>query len=445
VLLHHITTAVIFAATAATVASAQQTVTFDDALRLALSQNIAVKQAENSATLSSAAVEQQKMQALPNLSLNLNGSNNVGRNFSQSEGRVIDQQSQSLSTGISSGVTLFDGSKNASLVHAANATEDASESDLTRAKQTAVFTVATNFVSLINTQEQLKVQQENLASLEAQERQIQAFVDAGTRPISDLYQQQASVAAAKAQVTAANRAVELAKVDLIQTLQLDAAKTYRFVPPAVSANPVAKQYSLDSLIARAYVNRADLDAEQARVSAAAQNVKAAGASRLPTISLSAAYSTAYNSATQLALTNQLDQRRGGSVGIGISIPIFDRGNTSLATQRAEIEQENARLSLSNQKQTIALEVRRAYLDQQSAIEQLAAATAQLTAAQRAVEATQARYQAGAATLVEVTQARAQQVQAASALATARNNLVLQQAVMSYYTGEMNPASVKLES
>jgi outer membrane protein TolC len=61
-----------------------------------------------------------------------------------------------------------------------------------------------------------------------------------------------------------------------------------------------------------------------------------------------------------------------------------------------------------------------------------------------VDATQARYQVGAATLLEVTQARAQQVQAASALATARNNLVLQQSVMSYYTGELEPGKMVLE-
>jgi outer membrane protein len=57
-----------------------------------------------------------------------------------------------------------------------------------------------------------------------------------------------------------------------------------------------------------------------------------------------------------------------------------------------------------------------------------------------VTTTQQRYQVGAATLVEVTQARATQVQAQSAYITARNNLVFQQSLMSYYTGELNPAN-----
>jgi outer membrane protein len=153
-------------------------------------------------------------------------------------------------------------------------------------------------------------------------------------------------------------------------------------------------------------------------------VKAARAARFPTIAVTGSYSSAYSSASDLSLSSQLDQRRGGSIGIGISIPLFDRGAASVAEQKAQLAEDNARLALDNQKQQIALDVRRAYLDQASAREQLAAAEAQLAAAAQSVTMTQQRYQAGAATLVEVTQARAQQVQAASAVATAKNNLVL---------------------
>ncbi|MBW8769754.1 MAG: hypothetical protein JF589_08370, partial [Gemmatimonadetes bacterium] len=44
---------------------------------------------------------------------------------------------------------------------------------------------------------------------------------AGARSISDLYQQQATTASARAGVVAAEQAVELARIGLIQTLQLD--------------------------------------------------------------------------------------------------------------------------------------------------------------------------------------------------------------------------------
>jgi outer membrane protein len=420
-----------------------QPITFQDAIGIALRQNVAVKQAANAAALGDATVAQQKLQLLPDLRLSVSGSDNVGRNFSQTEGAVINQQTQALSSGLSSSLTLFDGGKMRAAIRSAQSSADAADQDLARAKQTAVFTVTSDYVALANAQEQLRVQQENLAAQQAQLSLIQKFVSAGARPISDQYQQEAAVASAKLAVVQASRTLEQAKVDLIQVLQLDPSGTYDFAAPTLQASAAAPNYNLDSLIAKAYAQRADLDAQQARTVSAAQDVKAAKAARLPTISVTGSYSSAYSSASELSLANQLDQRRGGSVGIGISLPLFDRGAASVAEQKAQLAEDNARLALDNQKQQIALDVRRAYLDQASAREQLAAAEAQLAAASQSVTMTQQRYQAGAATLVEVTQARAQQVQAASAVATAKNNLVLQQTIMAYYTGSLDPANVTL--
>jgi outer membrane protein len=426
---------------------AQQTpqrIDFKDAIALALQNNVAVRQARNASDLGDATVKQQKQQLLPDLRLSVSGSENVGRSFSQSEGTVVDQQTQALSSGLSSSLTLFDGGRTRAAIRGAQASADASDNDLARARQTAVFTVASDYVALSNQQEQLRVQQENLRAQQAQLDMIQKLVDGGVRPTSDLYQQQATVAAAKLAIAQANRAVELAKIDLIQALQLDPAGTYDFVAPTLTPAARTATYNLDSLIARAYDARADLDAGEARANAAAQDVKAAKASKLPTISVTGSYSSAFNSASELTLADQLNQRRGGSIGIGVSIPLFDRGASSVAEQKARIAEENARLALDNQKQAVALDVRRAYLDESSAREQLAAAEAQLAAATQAVTMAEQRYQAGAATLVEVTQARAQNVQAASAVATAKNNLVLQRAMMAYYTGDLDPATVTLD-
>jgi outer membrane protein len=114
----------------------------------------------------------------------------------------------------------------------------------------------------------------------------------------------------------------------------------------------------------------------------------------------------------------------------------------VAEQRARIQEENARIELEKQRQQVALEIRRAHLDHQAAQEQLKAARAQKEAADQAVTAVQERYRVGASTLVELTQARAAQVQAASALVNARYTLVFQNALMDYYTGELDPEKLR---
>lgn len=426
-------------------------ITFDEALQLALRQNVTIRQARNTIESSEASVRQARMQFVPNLSFSTSTSTNVGRNFDQNEGRIINQTSQSLSAGVSSGVTLFNGFRNMADLRSAQATEEASEQTLERTRQTVVFTVASNFLTLVSNQEQLRVQEENLAAQEALQAQVEQFVTAGTRAISDLYQQQSAVASARVSLVSARRAVELAKVDLIQTLQLDPGGTYDFVPPMLADTmlisgdslPGLPHYALDSLLNQAFNQRADISAQLARLEAAEQGIRGAKGSRLPSVSLNVNYNSAYTNANDLPFLTQFDQRRGGSVGLGVSVPVFDRGNSSIATQQAEIQLENARLALEQQRQTVALEVRRAVLDYEAAQEQLVAAAAQKRAADLAVSTMQERYRVGAATLVEVTQAQAQQVQAASGYVNARYNLVFQQSIMSYYTGELDPASVTL--
>src|SRR5215203_3091928 len=402
----------------ATEAIAQGTrITFDDAIGIALKQNIQVRQAKNAVSLEGAQVQQQKLSFLPNFNASVSGSGNVGRSLS--EGQVVTQTSQALSTGVSSSVTLFNGFANFASLKFAQLSEDASSKDLARAKQTAVFDVASNFLSLVAQQEQVSVQKQNLAALQTQRDQIDKFVKAGARPVSDLYQQEASVASANVSLVDAQAALELAKVELMQTLQLDPGSQYDFIAPGVNDSAaVGKLYDLNTLLAKAYSTRSDLSAEQARLEAAGQGVRAANASKWPTISLSTSYNTSFNTANDLAFADQLDQRRGGSVGIGISIPIFDRGATSLASQRAELQADNARLAVESQKQEVALQVRRAFLDEQAAEARLTAARAQVKAAEQAVAALKERYRVGASTFVELTQAQASQSQAASTLVNA---------------------------
>ena len=423
-------------------ASAGTPITFEQAVQIALNKNITLAQAQNAVASNDANVRGAKLSFLPNLQLNTSGTQTYGRNFSETTGDVLNHNNQSVNAGISSSVTLFNGMQNVATLHEAEKNQSASTLDLTRAKQTAVFTVASNYLSIITAQEQLQVQQQNLASLEAQEDQIRKLVAAGARAISDLYTQQASTAAARLAVVNAQHDLELGKVDLIQTLNLDPKVAYDFVAPTVNES-AATNFNLDSLTARAYAQRADLAAVSARVDASAQGVKAANAGWWPTVSLSAGYNSSYSSAAGLPFFNQFDQARGGSISIGVSIPIFDRGHTSVEAQKAKVEEDNAKLSLQAEKQQVAVDVKRAYLNYQSAGEQLAAAQAQLTASNLAVTTSQQRYDAGAGTLVELTQARTAQVQAASAVVSARYGLVFQQALMSYYTGELDPAHVVL--
>ncbi|MEJ0037559.1 MAG: TolC family protein [Gammaproteobacteria bacterium] len=417
-------------------------ISFKEAIRIALEQNITVRAAQNSAALGEVGVSEARGQFLPNLTLSSTGSKNFGHSSDEGAGLVVDQNTKSLSLGVNSGVVLFDGLGNVAQLKGAKYNSKASAEELHRARETVAFNVASQFLALILRQEQLRVQRQNLQAVTQLEQQIQTYVDNGARTIADLYQQQANAASARFSVVDAERQSELAKVDLMQTLQLDPRGVYEFESPEDSTAAAAvQQLDLDALQTRASGQRIDLKAQQLRVDAADQNIRVARSNRWPTLSLNAGYSSAYNSASQMDFSSQLDDRRGGSVSLGVSVPLFDRMATSNATRRAEIQADNERLNLENLQQDVALQVRRATLDFLAAQEQLVVARAQVRASELALQASQERYTAGASTLVEVTQSRATQVQAASSLVTARFNLQFQRTLMDYYTGDLDPVKL----
>lgn len=416
-------------------ASAIRTISFAEALQLAVQRNVAVRQAQATAASTVITAEQSRRALLPDFRFNSSGAQSYGRNFNQNDGQIVTRTIQTMSAGVSSSVTLFDGMKNMASIRQSRSTADASELDATRARQTALYTVAANYVTLVAQREQLTVREQSLAAQRDLEAQVQAFVDAGTRSIADLYAQQAAVASANLDVVQARRALELARLEIIRTLQLDPAGEYDFTAPPLADSSITEP--LDSLIARALAHRSDLDAQERRLRAADAAVNAASASKWPTLSLSLGYNTSYSSMSDFGFIDQLDQRRGGAVSLGFSVPIFDKFSTRSATQQAAIQVDNARLALDKQRLEVGLEVRQAWLDLTSAREQLVAAQAQQRSAEMALTASRERYQAGAATLVELAQARTTQVQAATALVNARYNLVLQQTVMAYATGALD--------
>jgi outer membrane protein len=411
-------------------------ITFQDAVQIALEDNTLLRQAQNAARAGDVTVNQARGQFYPDLALSSRGAQSYGRTFDESEGRVFDTSTRALSVGLSSSVTLFDGFGNTATLNQARLDAQASNRDLVRTRETVVFTVASNFLLLVQQQGQLRVRRESLAAESELERQIQDFVDAGARTVADLYQQQSNVAAARLAVVEAERAAQLAEVDLMETLQLDPAGAYQFEPPPYNPSMTRDAPTLDAMLASAYAQRADLRAEEERLQAAGQGVRIAKSGRWPTISLGTDYGTNYTSASDAGVGEQFDQRRGGAIGVSFTLPIFNRGNTTAAIRRAEIEESNAQIGLDALRTQVGLDVRRAYLDFNAAREQLSAADSQVRAAELALQAAQDRYQAGAATLVELTQARADQVEAASALVTAKSNLVFQRTLVDYFIGEL---------
>jgi outer membrane protein len=457
--------------------TAERTIDFDEAVRIALDQNTTLKRASNTAKQQDIAVARARMNFLPNLTMSTGGNRNFGRSFSQEEGGIVNETSDFFTLNARSSVNLFRGFEKFASLDQASLRSQASELNLERARQDVVFTVMERYLTFIQNQDLIRVRQEELDAQRQQLEQIQELVDAGARPVSELYQQEATVAEAEQQLLSAEREAELSKTRLIQALQLEPLGSYTFEAPSVEQqNLQPESYELDQLLDRAFSRRTDLRASEVGVQAAREGITIAQSGYYPSISLSFDYGSNWSSTSRLPIDgtgsdpsvvqiptagggtvpypvpgtgsgpdffqpsfmDQLDNRRGGSISIGLSFPIFDRMQTKHNVEQARVDLANARYDLQDQKQQVALQVRQAYLDYQNTEKRLDVAQKRLRAAERAREAAQERYNLGSATFVELAQANADYVNAASEQVRARYDFLFQKKLIDYYLGVLNP-------
>ncbi len=425
----------------ASASQAQRTITFEEAVRIALDQNTQLRQSANQVRLNEIGVQSARAAFLPNFNLNTGGGSNWGLSFDTNVGELRTTRTTRFNMSARTSVTLFDGFQSQASLRESRLNVTSADLALERQRQLVVFQVANQFLAYIQASEQITVQEENLAAARQLLAQIEEFVRVGTRPVSDLYQQQAAVESAELGILQTEQLAQVSEANLIQIMRLDPLGDYEFVIPDLSDELLApEEYDLADLYARAQQQRGDLRSQEVAVDAAEQGLRIARSSMMPQLSLSAGTGTSFNSGIErISFGDQLDNNRSESVSLSVNLPIFNRLRTRSQVQRARVIYENARINVESTQQQIGVEVRQAYLDYVTARKQYEVTQRQLVFREQALEAARERYNVGAATLVELTQAQSDFVQASQDAVTAQYTIFVRKRLIRYYTGELNPS------
>lgn len=440
-------------------AQTPQRLSLREAVNLALSNSTNLQKAENGLLSQKLGVEQFQAAFLPSVNLSAGLDQNFGLNFNFATGALDFSPTTSANVVLNGSLPLYArGYWHVPYLYKSNTpvqiqqlekSREAGKQNLARAKENIIFTVVTAYLDFIRNQEQVKVLEENLAAQKQQLERVRQFVRGGARASADEYQQQALVAQAELQVLSAQRLIELSKTRLIQLLQLDPLKNYEFTVPKVNENMLTKDtYDVNGMVRRAMEGRTDVLAQKTTIEATRLGIEAAKLGTKPQLSLGSSVSTRYASSSKenpldpnsarKNIFSQLWENRNLGLGLNFSMPIYDRGETRREVQRAQLDYENAVLDLKSLEQTVAVEVRQAYLDYINADKQFEVSNIQLTFRKQALDAEQNRYNLGASTLTELTQARAGYFEAQNQRLQALYALIFQKQVLEYYVGRINP-------
>ncbi|MEX0928091.1 MAG: TolC family protein [Balneolales bacterium] len=425
--------------------SAQQpaSITLEEAIGIALENNVNIKRSQNAIERQKVGVFQSRAEFLPNLSSSINSGRTIGRQFDQATVSFDDFAADRMSGSLSTGITLFSGWRNINNLRASRSSLSATEDDYERTRETVMFNTAAQFLNIILDEELVGVAEDNLQNSRRQLEQVEAQVEVGMRPIVDLYNQEATVASNELAVIQRENALNLSKVNLIGILQIDPFADYEFVSPGIEGMELEpKNYVLAELVEQAMANRRDVRATETSIQTQRFALDAAKGAHYPTVTLGASLSSNYNSLQQFGFSDQFfESNINRGLSVNIQIPLFNRFSTRTSIQQSEIDYKNALLDLENIRVEIFQEIRQAYNDYSTIVQEIETTETLERAAEKAFETEQERYNVGSSTLIELNDANNRYISAVSERIQAQYRFVFQEKILDFYRGQISPENI----
>ncbi len=218
---------------------------------------------------------------------------------------------------------------------------------------------------------------------------------AGVIPAIEVVRAQVQMQSQQQRLLAAKNEFERSKLTLSRVIGLPMAQNFVLADkiPYAPLPPVTFEEELQ----RAFDNRSDYKAAQARVRSAELARKAAVGERLPTLKINSDYGD---------IGPHPDKSNGTFTAAGgLSIPIFQGGRARGDIIQAEAQLKQRQSELDNLRGQIEYDLRTAFLDVQTAADEINVATSSLKLAHDQLHQSQDRFAAGVADNLEVVQAQ----------------------------------------
>jgi outer membrane protein len=403
--------------------SAQETLSLDDALRLALQNNGVARAALAETDAADARLAAARANLYPSIDL----SSSTTRTRIEGGGAIADTTQRQNGFGLE--WLLLDNGQRELRIRQSSRTAEATRQSTRETLRRVLFQTARAYYEVLRRKELLQVADTAVRRAETLLEVAKAQAEVGAAPQKDVLQAEADLANARVQQIQARNALRLAETDLKRLIGWDAQKplpalTAPDAPP--SPDPTL---SVEQLWQRARFQRPDLRDAELRLQISRLGLDAARLNSLLRLQISARGFREYepNSRTQ------------GSLSIVASYPLFDGGLTRANLREAEASLQSAQFRLQQAERDAYAEVESALLSIREAFERLEASKIAVAAAQRNFDAAQESLREGVGTIVEVLTAQLALITAETNLVQATYDAAVAELQLRVATGERLPA------
>lgn len=406
----------------ATVVSAQQQLTLEQCIAIALENNRNVKQQELNKQNREIAYNQARADLLPNLNAS------AGQNFVFGRSIGLDntyQNTNSSQTSFSLGsdITLFDGLRMKHNIDARRADVNASQADLDKIRDDIVISVSTAFLQVLLNKELLQISEDQIELTNANIAQRSELIKNGKMAEGEIYELEAQKAKEELNRVQAESNLKLALLDLAQIMEIENVSDLDITaPPAEKLIGESVLLSSDVVYQNALINRPEISGANFRLESAQKEVLMSKAQLYPTLSFGANVGTGYyhmSNRTNDSFSSQMRNNMSNSVGFSLRIPIFNRFQVRNSIRTAQIAVENNRLEMDKTKLDLRKRIEQAYYNALGANSRWEAAKKSEIAGREAYRFAEQKFENGRANSYELFQAKNNLTQVLGEMAQAK--------------------------
>ncbi len=417
--------------------------TFQQCLDTALQRNISVNQSRMSNELNKVNLEQVKANRIPSVSANANEALNFGKNVDPTTNTFVTEAYHSTNLGISSSYNLFNGLQNANTIRQNRLNVQAGQSDIEKVQNDVMLSITTGYLQVLFAKEILSAAKSQEESTLTQVGRTEKMVNAGKSPESDLLQIQSQLATDNLTVITAQNQLDLAKVTLMQLMEIPITDDFEVVVPEMDETIPGGLLTNEEIYQKSLTVLPQITSASLRTSASMMALKVSEGARWPRVSLGANMNTNYASSRQKGSVNpegypffeQIWDNLGQSFSMGIAIPIYNNRQIKSNIDRAKINLINTQLSEQNVKNVLRKNVEQTYTDMRASVKKYDATKQQVAAVESVYKNAEKKFTVGVMSATDFLIQKNNLTQALSNLIQAKFDYIFKRKILDFYQGK----------
>ena len=428
-------------------ASAQKLWTLQECIDYAMENNITLQKSKLQKSTATETLKGSKAALLPTVTASTN--QNLGYQPWKDTGTAyvsngtvntkVDKTSYNGSYSVNGQWTVWNGNRNFNNIKRDRLAEEEAELSAQETANSIQERIAQLYAQILYLAENVTVNEQMLETSKKNEDRGREMLEVGKMSKADLAQLSAQRANDEYSIVEAKSQLMNYELQLKQLLEITDEERFQVVIPKIGDDQILAEIpAMQTVYEMALVNRPEINRSQLAINRSDVNLSIAKAGWMPTVNLTGGVTTSTNSLSGTGWGSQFKSNVNTSLGLGVTMPIYDGRSTKTSVNKAKIQQLQARLDLQDLQKDLYSDIQEYWLNAWTNQEKYKAASSSVESAQQSYDLLSEQFRLGLKNIVELMAGKDKLLEAQQNLLQSKYmTLYYQQMLKFYESGEMN--------